>query len=139
MIILDTDIVTLLHADHIATARRLVSSGADEIAITIVTTIEILRGRFDFLMKAATKEQFLHAQRLLRLSSQKLEEMPTLFLDEDSLDCFESLRNTKGLKKIGRADLLIASVALAHRATLVTRNLKHFKLIPQLTCENWVD
>ena len=47
-------------------------------------------------------------------------------------------KNTK-LKKIGRADLLIASVALARRATLVSRNLKNFGLVPGLQVENWVD
>jgi|ERR1019366_621820 tRNA(fMet)-specific endonuclease VapC len=139
MIILDTDIVTLMHSNDPAIARRLETTEDGEIAVTIITTIEILRGRFDFLMKAATKEQFLRAQRLLRFSSQKLEDMPTLFLDEVALDRFEILQGTKGLKKIGRADLLIASIALARRAKLVTRNLKHFKMIPQLHCETWVD
>ncbi|MBI2803969.1 MAG: type II toxin-antitoxin system VapC family toxin [Planctomycetes bacterium] len=138
MIILDTDIVTLLHAEHPAVARRL-KIEREDIAITIVTLIEVLQGRFDFVMKAATKAQFLSAQKLLRASSQKLEELPTLFLDEGALDQFEVLRSKKGLKRIGRADLLIASIALAKGATLVTRNLKHFRLIPQLKLENWVD
>jgi tRNA(fMet)-specific endonuclease VapC len=138
MVILDSDIVTLMHAEHPAVVRHLESTD-DEIAITIITVIEVLRGRFDYLMKAAAREQFLHAQRLLRYSSQKLEELPTLLLDDTALDHFESLQEKKGLKKIGRADLLIASIALARRATLVTRNLKHFRLIPQLKCENWVD
>jgi tRNA(fMet)-specific endonuclease VapC len=43
------------------------------------------------------------------------------------------------LRKIGRADLLIASVTLANRATLVTRNTRHFKQVPGLRVENWVD
>jgi tRNA(fMet)-specific endonuclease VapC len=41
--------------------------------------------------------------------------------------------------KIGRADLLVASIALANRATLVTRNLRHFREVPGLSLENWVD
>ena len=36
-------------------------------------------------------------------------------------------------------DLLIASIALAQRATLVTRNLRHFRQIPALNVENWAD
>jgi tRNA(fMet)-specific endonuclease VapC len=52
---------------------------------------------------------------------------------------FDRLRPNKKLKKIGRADLLIACIALANRATLVTRNLKHFRLVPGLRVENWVD
>ena len=138
MIIVDTDIVTLMHAEHPGIPRHL-RSNREPLAITIVSVIETLRGRFDFLLKASTKMQFLHAQKLLRISSQKLDELPTLFLDEKALDHFETLRSSKGLKKIGRADLLIASITLAHEATLVTRNLKHFKLIPHLNLVNWVD
>jgi tRNA(fMet)-specific endonuclease VapC len=41
--------------------------------------------------------------------------------------------------KIGRADMLIASIYLANRAVLVTRNVKHFKQFPDLNVENWVD
>jgi tRNA(fMet)-specific endonuclease VapC len=43
------------------------------------------------------------------------------------------------LRRIGRADLLIASISLAHRATLVTRNVRHFQQIPRLIVTNWVD
>jgi hypothetical protein len=34
---------------------------------------------------------------------------------------------------------IAASIALAHRATLVTRNLKHFGQIRSLQLENWID
>ena len=139
MFILDTDIVTLLHADNQEIIRRLEESVGEEVAIAIITRIEILRGRFDRLLKASTDEQFLQAQALLQSSEVRLNRLLTLFLDERALHYFRLLQDKKGLKKIGRADLLIACIALARGATLITRNLKHFKLIPQLKCENWVD
>jgi predicted nucleic acid-binding protein len=47
------------------------------------------------------------------------------------------------LKKKGIAsdnfDLLIASTAIAHNMTLVTRNVKHFEQIEGIHIENWVE
>jgi tRNA(fMet)-specific endonuclease VapC len=36
------------------------------------------------------------------------------------------------LKRIGRCDLLIASIALAENAKLITRNIRDFSLVPGL-------
>ncbi len=52
---------------------------------------------------------------------------------------FDLLRRNKKLKKIGRGDLLIASIALAHRSTLATRNVRDFRQVPGLRVENWAD
>jgi tRNA(fMet)-specific endonuclease VapC len=52
---------------------------------------------------------------------------------------FDRLLGIKGLKRIGRVDLLIASICLANKATLVTRNVEHFRKVPGLPIENWTD
>ena len=52
---------------------------------------------------------------------------------------FDRLRQNKKLKKIGRADLLIADLTVANGATLVTRNLNDFRQVPGLPVENWID
>lgn len=54
-------------------------------------------------------------------------------------DQLAQLTANSKLRKIGRADLIIASITLAQRAILVTHNLRHFKQIPGLTAINWVD
>ena len=54
-------------------------------------------------------------------------------------EAFDRLRASKRLKSIGRADLLIADLTLAARATLVTRNRKDFGRVPGLMTENWAD
>ena len=52
---------------------------------------------------------------------------------------FDRLRQSRKLRKIGRADLLIAAITLGNRATLVSRNLKDFRQVPGLLVENWAD
>jgi tRNA(fMet)-specific endonuclease VapC len=39
--------------------------------------------------------------------------------------------------RIGTMDLKIAAIALAHGATLLSRNLVDFKKVPGLTVEDW--
>ena len=140
MLILDTDIVTLAHLGnpvivrHIAQTRK-----SEEIAVTIITKVEILRGRFDYLPKAGAKEQFLKAQRLLVQSEARLNEAPILFLNDAALDVFATLQHTRGTRNIGRSDLLIAAIALAHNATVATWNTKHFSKVPRLRLANWRD
>lgn len=38
---------------------------------------------------------------------------------------------------IGTQDLHIAAITLAHRATLITSNRRHFHLIAELPVEDW--
>jgi tRNA(fMet)-specific endonuclease VapC len=59
--------------------------------------------------------------------------------DELAVTQLEQLWKVDRLKRIGRADLLIASIALANNATLVTCNTKHFRQVPKLKIVNWVD
>jgi tRNA(fMet)-specific endonuclease VapC len=96
--LLDTDTLTHLYFGNSNVTDRLKSVTDAEVGITIVTKVEILRGRIDYLLKADNGSNLLKAQ-----------------------------------------ELLISSIALAHRATLVTRNLRHFQQIPGLRLENWVD
>jgi len=138
MHVLDTDTLTHLHAGHPRVIKRLQEVDDPDICTTIITKIELLRGRFEFLLKADSNK-FLKAQGLLIRTEELLSQINILFLDELTVDQFELLRNNRKLRKIGRTDLLIASITLANRATLVTRNLRHFNNVPGLKVVNWVD
>jgi tRNA(fMet)-specific endonuclease VapC len=139
MHLLDTDTLTYLHAGHPKVIRRLRELADPDVATTMITRIEILRGRFDFVLKATDGAQLLRAQELLSRSEELLAQIVTLPLDEQTASEFDRLRSQKALGKIGRADLLIASIALSRRAVLVTRNVRHFAVIPNLTVVNWID
>jgi tRNA(fMet)-specific endonuclease VapC len=137
--LLDTDALTHVLAGHPGIVRRLARLEDPDVATTVVTKIELLRGRFDFLLKAADGSEVLRAQEWLSRTERFLADVWVVPFDAEAVQHFDRLRSMTGLGKIGRADLLIASMALAHRATLVTRNVRHFRPVPGLTVENWVD
>lgn len=139
MHILDTDILTLGHIGHEKVVNRIRQLGVENVATTVITAIEILRGRQEFLLKAADGKQLLRAQELLIQSERLLEEIQLIPVDAGAAVQFDRLLQNKSLRKIGRGDLLIASSVLARRATLVTRNLKHFQLVSGLNIENWLN
>ena len=140
MFVLDTDILTLLFAGHPQVLSRRDHIPSAEIAITIVSRIQSLQGRFQFLLKAATGEDLLRAQSLLDGTVRSLAHVETVLrIDVLAAAEFDRLRQNKKFKKIGRADMLIAAITLANRATLVTRNLKDFQQVPGLHLENWAD
>ena len=139
MYLLDTDILTLVHANHPRVIQRRHNIPSAEIATTIITRIEILRGRFESVLKAADAVGLLAAQERLLRSEERLKQLVVVQFNTASSLEFERLCGITKLRKIGRADLLIASIALAHQATLVTRNVKHFQQVPELKVENWAD
>jgi tRNA(fMet)-specific endonuclease VapC len=139
MYLLDTDTLTHLHAGNSNVLERLKSVIDEEVGITIITKVEVLRGRIDYLVKAESGANLLKAQELLFRTETLLNELLIIPIDRSASIEFDRLRDISKFRKIGRADLLIASITLANRATLVTRNLRHFKQIPGLKLENWVD
>jgi tRNA(fMet)-specific endonuclease VapC len=139
MHLLDTDTLTYLHAGHQRVVRRLRELDDQNVGTTIITKIELLRGRFEFMLKAASGTDLLRAQQWLVRTEELLAEILIIPMDEAAAIEFDRLRVARRLRRIGRADLLIANISLAHRATLVTRNVRHFQQIPRLIVTNWVD
>jgi tRNA(fMet)-specific endonuclease VapC len=138
MFVLDTDILTLLLlGQERVTARR--TQVTEEVALTAVTRIEVLQGRFAAVLKAENGDHLLRAQQRLLETEKDIREFLILAVDSAAASAFDRLRQDKKLKKIRRGDMLIAAIALANRATLVTRNLKDFRRVPGLQIENWAD
>ncbi len=137
MYLLDTDTLTHLYAGHPRVIANLQNLDEPLITTTIITKAEMLRGRIDFLLKAASGSEVLRAQQLLQRTEALLKELFIIPFDEKASRELETLQ--RNYRKIGHADLLIASITLSNRATLVTRNLQHFRQISSLKVINWVD
>jgi tRNA(fMet)-specific endonuclease VapC len=138
MFVLDTDILSLLLRAHARVTQR-VAQAAEEVAITLISRIEILQGRFASVLKAENGDRLLQAQQRLEESEMDLNRFTILAIDPAAAALFDQLRQDKKLKKIGRGDMLIAAVTLASRAVLVTRNRKDFQQVPNLGVEDWAD
>jgi tRNA(fMet)-specific endonuclease VapC len=138
MILLDTDTLTLLlrRQPQVSARHR---AAQDTVAISVITRIEVLRGRFASVLTAADGAELQRAQELLEGTIRDLAAYPVVLIDAAAAGEFDRLRQDRRLRKIGRADLLIACIALANDATLVTRNLRHFQQIPGLRLDNWAD
>jgi tRNA(fMet)-specific endonuclease VapC len=139
MHLLDTDTLTHLYAGQPNVVKQLRSTDDPDVGITIITKVEMLRGRIDYLLKAETGVELLKAQELLFRTEELLRPLLIVAISQAASEQFDCLRVIPKLRKIGRADLLIASIALANRATLVTRNIRHFKQITGIRVVNWVD
>jgi tRNA(fMet)-specific endonuclease VapC len=138
MFVLDTDILTLLLRGHDrVTARR--AQVTEEVALTAITRIEVLQGRFAALLKAEDGDKLLRAQERLIETEKDIRQFMLLAVNDSAAAEFDRLRRDKKIKKIRRGDVLIAAFVLAHRATLVSRNLKDFRQVPGLQVENWAD
>jgi tRNA(fMet)-specific endonuclease VapC len=138
MFILDTDILTLLQLKHPNVLPRF-NQKIDDVAITVISYFEVLQGRISSLFKAGDSSSVARAERSLRESEAYLAPFPCFGFNPPALHFVDVLRANKTTKKMGLKDLLIASIALAQDATLVTRNAKDFNKVPNLKLENWAD
>lgn len=132
MHLLDSDISTLVYYGRNEKVKERYERFPhdEELALSPITRAEILRGRLDSLIKAANPAEWLAAQSRLRESEEWLAGFEIVEITAATGDHFERLLKNKKLKKLGRSDLLSACVALAHNATLVTRNTTDFQPIP---------
>ena len=140
MLVLDTDHISALewHASEIATRlrTRLQQSGERRVT-TIVTYEEQCRGWLAFIASASSSPQQIDAYQRLSRHLRLYLQLIVLEFDAAAVGQYQRLR--KARIQIGTLDLRIASIVLAHDATLLSRNLKDFQKVPGLTVENWLD
>lgn len=139
MFLLDTDTATLVFHKYERVLERMAKVDPDQVALTLVTRLEILHGRIEAVIKAATAEELLRAVAGLGRSETFLSPFRIVSIDAAAAARFEQLRTNKKLKKIGPGDRLQAAIALTTGATLVTRNTRDFANVPNLTLDNWAD
>ena len=139
MIVLDTDhmveFVKGTSPDALRLQARLENCGED-FSTTIVTAEELTRGWLAEIRRVKDLRKQIPAYTRLGKTLATLGGWSVLPWNEPAVQQLESLR---GLKlQIGTMDLKIASIALAHSATLLTRNSVDFERVPGLQIEDWL-
>jgi tRNA(fMet)-specific endonuclease VapC len=137
--ILDTDLMTLLEHESRPQINRLEARidalPAGEVAVTIVSFQEQVRGWLAYLNRASTEENLLRGySRLARLLT-LYQKRPVLPFDETALRRFLVIKDQ--VRRVGTMDLRIAATALARGATLLSRNFRDFRKVPGLAVEDW--
>ena len=136
MFILDTDTLSHFLRVHGRVTER-VKQAAEEVVITLISRIEVLQGRFASVLNAEDGEKLIQARAASRETEADLRRFTILTVGPAVAE-FDRLREQETQEDpAGRpAD---RRIALAYRATLVTRNLKDFRQVPGLRVENSVD
>jgi len=138
MIILDTNVLSALMrtAPEASVVEWLDRQPAESIWITSITLFEARLGLA--LLPTGRRRQALEAafSRLLK------EDLENRVLDFDSAAAGEAASLAAERQKAGRPvdmrDTQIAGIALARRATLATRNMRHFRDLKVAAVDPWV-
>ena len=135
MYLLDTDIISNLMRRTPSTVliARLAVIPPEQQFSSAITLSELLYGAY---------RRGVQATGLLeRLETLILPNLPILPFDVEAAYQYGKIRAVMEQigTPIGDADLRIAAIALAHGLTVVTGNVSHFRRVPELAMENWLE
>ena len=132
--ILDTDHLSLYGRNHPILIPKLLAAKI-QLTTTAINVEEQLRGRLAQVAEA--REGILQSNAYQRLveTVMLLSEFHVLQYDEKSQEIYQIFRSQR--IRIGTQDLRIASIVIANKGILLTRNLRDFEKVPGLTIQDW--
>ena len=133
--VLDTDCISLFQQGHPNLTQRISAVNPEEIAVTIITVEEQLRGRFHVIRQTHSSEKLVLAYARLRATLEYFQTICQLDFDRKAYDCYTELIRQK--VRIGTQDLRIAAIVISRNSILVTRNQRDFSRVPNLRFEDW--
>ncbi len=141
MFVLDTDHISILERSESQPGQRLQSRlvvyPPGEVMATVISYEEQIRGWMAMLARSRAIHQQIEVYRRLHRQLDHYRNLHLLDFDETAAAEFQGLREAR--IRIGTMDLKIAAIALAHDATLLSRNLVDFHKVPGLRVEDWTE
>ena len=138
MYIFDTDHLSVLERGGVKAQRlmqRLANVNSTQVAVSIISYEEQMRGWLSYIAKAKTVEQQVEPYKQLKQQLTNYCTIPILEFDEQAAQEFQRLR--KAYPRLGTMDMKIASIVLVNKAVLLTRNSSDFGQIAGLSIEDW--
>jgi tRNA(fMet)-specific endonuclease VapC len=134
--LLDTDMLTLIQFGQAAAVRRLATHPDSDVAVSVLSVQEQMKGWLARLNRLRTPPQFADwYDRLANRMFPVWQRNALLSFPEPAILRFEQLRSLR--LNVGNMDLRIAAVALENGLKVVTRNQRDFGRVPGLTTEDW--
>ena len=137
----------LLDTDHLAIVQwqtqpafsqlssRMAAHDSDDFFVSIASFHEQVAGWNTYLSRATSPPRVIEAYRRFHRILSDFAAMQVLLFDQPVSNVFETLRRQR--VRVGTMDLRIAATAIAHRLTLLSRNIKDFSKVPGLLVEDW--
>jgi tRNA(fMet)-specific endonuclease VapC len=130
--VLDTTAMSALMRAEPGPSRRLLEIRPAEVSVPAPVLAEIFYGIARLAPSRRRRELEARLAQLMRA-------LPRAPWSDDVSRCFGAIK--AGLERRGERlddfDAAIAAHALAHRATVVTRNVRHFARVEGLVVEDW--
>jgi tRNA(fMet)-specific endonuclease VapC len=134
--ILDTDHISLFQRGNSNVTRKLRLIERREIAVTIVSYEEQVRGWLKVVSRSSSDfEQLTFGYGKLNESLDFYRTKTVLDFNTAASAQFQQLLSQK--IRTGTQDLRIAAIALSVGGTVVTRNQRDFQRVPDLRIEDW--
>jgi len=139
MYILDTDHLSLIQRNG-QEGKRILAKLATieapvEVAVTVITYEEQVRGRLSVISKAKTPDEQVAAYQGLQQLALDYYSIPIVPFCRTAAIEYQRLRKT--YRRLGSKDLKIAAIVLTNNAILLTRNESDFVQIVELQTEDW--
>ena len=137
--LLDTDHISILQrrsgAQHVTLRARLARESRSDFAFSVVSLHEQALGAHTYINRARSAAAVVRGYTLLMEILQGFSVAPVLAFDAAAASQFDQLQSQK--LRLATMDLRIASIALSHQLTLLTRNRTDFNKVPNLKTEDW--
>lgn len=127
---LDTNVIIRgLRGQGDVIKERMIALGPERVLVPEMVRAELLTGAY----KSARPRENIN------LVEAFLEPLRRLPFADDAVEHYAEIREflERQGTLIGPNDLIIAATTRAHAATLVTSNLREFRRVPGLLCEDW--